>query len=27
VMRIQVAYGFGSDGGFRLVIAGNGNPS
>ncbi|HEY1586265.1 MAG TPA: BamA/TamA family outer membrane protein, partial [Polyangia bacterium] len=27
VMRIQVAYGLGSDGGFRLVIAGNGNPS
>ncbi|MDB4969690.1 MAG: hypothetical protein JWN44_5379 [Myxococcales bacterium] len=27
VMRIQVAYGFGSEGGIRLVIAGNGNPS
>jgi hypothetical protein len=27
VMRIQVAYGFGAEGGFRLVIAGNGNPS
>src|SRR5262249_38787976 len=27
VMRIQVAYGFGGDGGWRLVIAGNGNPS
>ncbi len=27
VIRIQVAYGFGSDGGFRFVIAGNGNPS
>jgi hypothetical protein len=27
VMRVQVAWGFGGDGGFRLVIAGNGNPS
>jgi hypothetical protein len=27
MMRIQVAYGFGSEGGIRLVIAGNGNPS
>ena len=27
VMRIQAAYGFGSEGGVRLVIAGNGNPS
>jgi Omp85 superfamily domain len=27
VMRIQLAYGFGADGGWRLVIAGNGNPS
>ncbi len=27
VVRIQAAYGFGDDGGFRLVIAGNGNPS
>jgi hypothetical protein len=27
ILRIQVAYGFGDDGGFRLVIAGNGNPT
>jgi hypothetical protein len=27
VMRIQAAYGFGSEGGLRVVIAGNGNPS
>jgi hypothetical protein len=27
VLRIQVAYGFGDQGGVRLVIAGNGNPS
>jgi len=27
LVRIQVAYGFGDGGGFRLVIAGNGNPS
>jgi hypothetical protein len=27
VMRIQAAWGFGDAGGFRLVIAGNGNPS
>jgi hypothetical protein len=27
ILRIQAAYGFGDDGGFRFVIAGNGNPS
>jgi hypothetical protein len=27
LMRIQLAYGFGSEGGIRFVIAGNGNPS
>jgi hypothetical protein len=27
LLRVQVAYGFGDGGGWRLVVAGNGNPS